>query len=371
MSFEALQEVGQVAESAPVGQVSFEQVEQAVEKAEAEARAEKADVAKVAAKVADKVVKKLDKEEADPEVKAEEVKSQDQQQVANAKPIKVYDAEGKEVDLNPELEIEFKVDGKMERMKLAEVKNHLSGKVNWDRKNNEFFSSKKKFEDQVKYVNEQVDSILKMAQEKPEAALFELARLAGKSPEEYARMLQGTMEGATRWQDMTEAERRAVMAEAENLGYKAEAERRRKIEEGHKADEARVNSINSLAKDLELSDDDIQGLTEDIQRHAQIATPSAEHIYTAWVFKNTMEAFNSLAPETLKENPGLYNEAAQVMLQNGIRSKNDIEQIIRQAYGEEDSARKVGRKVASQTPKTASATTSSQKKAEVVSFDDI
>lgn len=366
MSFEALAEVGQVPESAPVGQVSFEQVEQVVEKVEAEAKAEKAETAKVAEKVAEKVAKKLEKaEEAEAEAEAKE------QQAQPVKPVKVYDAEGKEVDLNPELEIEFKVDGKMERMKLAEVKNHLSGKVNWDRKNNEFHAQKKRFDDQIKYVNEQVDSILRMAQEKPEAALFELARLAGKSPEEYARMLQGTMEGAARWQDMTDAERRAVMAEAENIGYKAEAERRKKMEESSRAEEVRVDSIKTLAKELELSDDDIEGFTQDIQRHAQIATPSAEHIYTAWVFKNTMDAFTSLAPDVLKENPSLYNEAANVMLQNGIRNKHDIEQVIRQAYGEEDSARKVGRKVASQTPKTASATTSSQRKAEIVSFDDI
>jgi len=375
MSFENL-DVGNAPDtaSAPVGQVSFDDVETIVEKVEAqekaEAKAEKQEVSKVAEKVAEKVAKKLD--DTKPENKADEsdrdaAPSQDS---PKAKPIKAYEGD-KEIDLNPDLEIEYKVDGKIEKMKLAEIRNEISGKTNWDRKNNEFFQQKKKFDDQVKYVNEQVDSILKMAQEKPEAALFELARLAGKSPEEYAKMLSGTMEGASRWSDMSESERRAVMAEAENFGYKAEAERRKNMEERARADEQRVSSINSLAKELELSDDDINGFANDIQKHAQIATPTAEHIYSAWVFKNTLEAFKQHAADSIQTNPQLFNEASQVILSNGIRNKSDIESIIKQAYGEEDSARKVGRKVASQAPKTASAATSSQKKAEVVSFDDI
>lgn len=372
MSFENM-DVGSGSESAsaPVGQISFDDVESIVEKVDAEekaeAKADKQEVAKVAEKVAEKVAKKL--EEKDATAEATDAAPQTQES-PKAKPIKAFEGE-KEVELNPDLEIEYKVDGKIEKMKLADVRNEISGKTNWDRKNNEFFQQKKRFEDQVKFVNEQVDGILKMAQEKPEAALFELARLAGKSPEEYAKMLSGTMEGASRWSDMSDSERRAVMAEAENVGYKAEAERRKNMEERVKAEEARAASINSLAKELELSDDDISGLASDIQTHAKIATPSAEHIYAAWVFKNTMEAFNSHAADTLKANPELFGEVSQVMLSNGIRSKQDIEQIIKQAYGEEDSARKVGKKIASQAPKTASAATGSQKKAEVVSFDDI
>jgi predicted Fe-S protein YdhL (DUF1289 family) len=372
MSFENM-DVGSGSEtaSAPLGQISFDDIEHVVEKVEAEekaeAKAEKQEISKVAEKVAEKVAKKLDEKD---EASIQDAAPSTSQDGQKPKPVKAYDGD-KEVDLNPDLEIEYKVDGKIEKMKLADVRNEISGKTNWDRKNNDFFQQKKRFEDQVKYVNEQVDSILKMAQEKPEAALFELARLAGKSPEEYSKMLAGTMEGATRWQDMSDAERRAVMAEAENVGHRSEIERRKNMEERAKSEEARTSSINSLAKELELSDDDISGFASDIQKHAQIANPSAEHIYTAWVFKNTMEAFNSHASDALKANPSLFGEASQVLLSNGIRNKADIEQIIKQAYGEEDSARKVGKKISSQAPKTASAATSSQKKLEVVSFDDI
>ena len=373
MSFDNV-EVGQQAEgnSAPVGITSFDEVSDVVHKVEAAAKAEKTEankeVAKVAEKVAEKVAKKLGEEEEKSAETKEEETSQEESTI-KAKPIKAFDGD-KEIELNPEMLIEYKVDGKLEKMTLADLRNEISGKTNWDRKNNDFHKTKKSFEDQVKFVNEQVDNILKLAQEKPEAALFELARLAGKSPEEYSKMLAGTMEGATRWSDMSQEQQRAAMIEAENAGFKADAERRRKIDESNKLEMQRTESLNVLANELKLTEDDFKILSEDLLRHAQIANPTSEHIYTAWLFKNTAEAFQSVAPQAIKENPSLFNEAAQVLLQNGIRNKEDIESIIKQAYGDDDSARKVGRKVASQAPKTASAATG-QKKAEVVSFDDI
>lgn len=377
MSFDNV-EVGQQADSqasAPIGITSFDEVSEVVEKVEEAAKAEKTEankeVAKVAEKVAEKVAKKLEEGKEGDEPKADDAKEGDQQAAPKAKPIVAYGQDGKPVELDADLEIEFKVDGKTEKLKLAEVRNQISGKVNWDRKNNEFFQTKKKFEEQVSFVNQQVDAILKLANEKPEAALFELARLAGKSPEEYAKMIAGTMEGANRWSEMTDLERKAAMVEAENVAYRNHAQRQKEEAERIKAEQQRAESINSLATELELTEDDISGLTEDIRTHAQIAQPTAEHLYTAWLFKNTSEAFQAVAPEALKVNPGLFNEAAQILLSNGIRNKADIVQIIQQAYGsEEDSARKVGRKVASQAPKTASAAAPSKGR-ELVSFDDV
>lgn len=360
--------------SAPLGQVSFEQVEEVAEKIaadeKAEAKAEKAEVSKVAKEVAEKVAKKLDEAEkpADGEPVADVANNATTQQ---HKTLKAFDPEGKAVELNPDLELEYRVDGKVEKMKLAEVRNHLSGKVNWDRKNNELFNQRKKFEEQVSFVNTQVDKIMKMAQEKPEAALFELARLAGKSPDEYAKMLAGSIEGANRWSEMSDLERKAAMTEAENFAYRQEMEQRKAAEESQRAEQERLNSINALATDLELTENDIQELTEDLRKHAQIAQPSGEHLATAWVYKNVAAAFQSIAPQALQQDPSLFDQTANVLLSNGIRGKAEIEEVIRQAYGEEDSARKVGRKVTSQTPKTASATTSQGKAKEVVSFDEI
>jgi hypothetical protein len=358
------------ASSAPVGQVSFSEVEEVSQKVEAEAKAEKAEVSKVAEKVAEKVAKKLEKAD-EAEAVAEPVAAPETAQAQAAKALKAYDAEGKTVDLNPDLELEFKVDGKTEKMKLAEVRNHLSGKVNWDRKNNELFQQRKRFEDQVNFVNEQVDKIMKMANEKPEAALFELARLAGKSPDEYAKMLAGSIEGANRWSDMSDLERKAAMTEAENFAYRQDMERRKAAEEAQQKESERVNSIKALATDLSLSENDIQELSEDLRVHAKIAQPTSDNLMTAWVYKNTAAAFQSIAPEVIQQDPSLFDQTAMVLLSNGIRSKEEIEQVIRQAYGEEDSARKVGRKVTSQTPKTASAATSQGKAKEVVSFDDL
>lgn len=374
MSFDNV-DVGQQAEgqtSSAIGITSFDEVSEAVEKVEDAAKAEKTEankeVAKVAEKVAEKVAKKLEEAKEGNDEPAGEPEPSAQ---PKAKPIMAYGQDGKPVELDADLEIEFKVDGKTEKLKLGEVRNQISGKVNWDRKNNEFFQTKKKFDEQVSFVNQQVDSILKLANEKPEAALFELARLAGKSPEEYAKMIAGTMEGANRWSDMSEIERKAAMVEAENVAYRNHAQRQKEEAERAQAERQRAESINSLATELELSEDDISGLTEDIRTHAQIAQPTAEHLYTAWLFKSTSEAFQAVAPEALKVNPGLFNEAAQVLLSNGIRNKADIAQIIQQAYGsEEDSARKVGRKVASQAPKTASAAAPSKGR-ELVSFDEV
>lgn len=373
MSFDNV-EVGQQVDgnSAPIGITSFDEVQDVVEKVEAATKAEKTEANKEVAKVAEKVAEKVAKKLAD-EGKADEVKDEPQVEgePVKAKPITAYDSEGKSVELNPDLEIEVKVDGKVEKFKLADIRNEISGKTNWDRKNNELHREKKTFQDQVKFVNEQVDNILKMSQEKPEMALFELARLAGKSPEEYAKMIAGTMEGAARWSDMSAAEQKALLLEAENNSFKHDVERRKKIEESSKQEAARSEQIMALANELKLEENEVNGFVEDIQKHTDIAQPNAEHIYTAWLFKNTMKAFDAIAPEALKANPSLFNETAGILLSNGIRNKEDIESIIRQAYGDEDSARKVGRKVTSQASKTASATTQSKQSKEVVSFDEI
>lgn len=365
MSFENMDVGTGAPESAAVGQTSFDEVLAVVEKVEAdakaEAKAEKAEVTKIASEVAKKIGATASEPAADTPVAA-----------APAKLVKAYHG-GKEIEIDQDAELDVKIDGKVERMKLADIRNQVSGKVNWDRKNNELHQSKKQFEDQVKFVNSQVDNILQLAQTKPEAALFELARLAGKTPQEYAKMLSGSMEGAQRWSDMTEAEQRATLAEAENFGYKAEAERTKKAQESAKAEADRTEKISGLAQEIGLGDDEISGLVSDIQKHAGIQNPAAEHIYTAWVFKSVQESFSELAPETLKQNPALFGETANVLLSNGIRNKADIAHIIKQAYGEDDSsARKVGRKIAasSQAGKHTESAASNPKK-ELVSFDDV
>jgi hypothetical protein len=365
MSFDNLDVGAGTPESAAVGQTSFDEVSAVVENIEAtqkaEAKAEKQEISKIASEVAKKVSDVKDQE---PVVAAPVA--------AVAKTVKAYHG-GKEIEIDQDAEFDVKIDGKVERMKLADIRNQVSGKVNWDRKNNELHQSRKKFDDQVKFVNTQVDNILQLAQTKPEAALFELARLAGKTPDEYAKMLHGSIDGASRWSEMTETERRVVMAEAENFGYKAEAERTKKADETAKAEVSRVEKINGLAQEIGLDDDEMGVLVSDVQKYAGIEVPAAEHIYTAWVFKSVQESFAESAPEALKGNPGLFNETAQLLLSNGIRSKADIAHIVKQAYGEDDSsARKVGRKIAasSQADKHTASAASSPKK-ELVSFDDV
>jgi hypothetical protein len=368
MSFENMDVGTGAPESAAVGQTSFDEVSAVVEKVEAEAKAEakaeKSEVAKIASEVAKKIGATTDGKES----VVEPV-----QAAAPAKLVKAYHG-GKEIEIDQDAEFDVKIDGKVERMKLADIRNQVSGKVNWDRKNNELHQSKKQFEDQVKFVNSQVDNILQLAQTKPEAALFELARLAGKSPQEYAKMLSGSMEGAQRWSDMTEAEQRATLAEAENFGYKAEAERVKKADESAKAEATRTEKINGMAQEIGLDDDEIKGLVSDIQRLTDVKVPDAGHIYTAWVFKTVQESFEAMAPEALKANPNLFGETANVLLSNGIRNKADVEHIIKQAYGEDDSsARKVGRKIAAASSQAGKQTESaaSNPKKELVSFDDV
>lgn len=363
MSFENLEVGNGITESAAVGQTSFDDISAVVEKVEAEekaeAKAEKQEISKIAAEVAKKVgdVKT-------PEPVAEVA-------APAAKMLKAYHGD-KEIEIDQDAEIEVKIDGKVERMKLADIKNQVSGKVNWDRKNNELFMSRKKFDEQIKFVNSQVDNILQLAQTKPEAALFELARLAGKTPDEYAKMLSGSIDGASRWSEMTETERRVVMAEAENFGYKAEAERVKKADENAKAEIQRTEKISGLAQEIGLDDEEMGVLVSDIQKYAGVEVPAAEHIYTAWVFKSVQESFAESAPEALKENPGLFDETAKLLMSNGIKSKADIAHIVKQAYGEDDSsARKVGRKIASSQADKQTASAASSPKKELVSFDDV
>lgn len=373
MTFSKMEEVGQSPESAPVGQTSFEQVEQIVEAVKKEEAAE-AKSEKATAKAIEKAVEKLkDAKDGDSEgakdgpAKAEEAAAA---KAEVAKLIKGFKGEST-VELDPETEIEYKIHGKIERVKLADLRNNYSGKVNWDRKNNEFHAEKQKFESQIKTINERVDRLLKLAGEQPEAALIELAQLAGKTPEEYAKLLSANIEAAGRWNEMSDVERKALMAELENKGYKEEAKRRAEIAEYERREKERLSKIDETAKVLGLESDEVNVLVEDIRNHAGIQQPSSEHVYTAWVFKNVQDAFQGEAPDALASNPEIFKEASNVILSNGLTSKDDIRHIIREAYAD-DSTRKVGRKVAeraktSQAPQAASAA----RQRELVSFDEI
>jgi len=363
-------EIGSTPDTAPTGQVSFDEVEQVIEKVEAEEKAE-AKSEKATAKAIEKAVEKLkdntkDGEAGDTDVATKQVEFKGQLNKA----IKGF--KGEEIlELDPETEIEYKVDGKVERVKLADLRNNYSGKVNWDRKNNEFHQEKQKFEGQVKTINDRVDRLLKLSQDRPEAALLELAQIAGKSPEEYAKLFASNIEAAQRWQEMSDVEKRAMMAELENQGYKEQKKQEQEDAEIRRRASERQSKITEVAKVLGLESEEVDVLVEDIRRHAGIEEPQSEHIYTAWVFKNVQEAFGEEAPDALSQDPGVYAEASKVILASNLTSKEDIRHIIREAYAD-DSTRKVGRKVAdkakaSQAPQTASAA----RHRELVSFDEI
>lgn len=366
-------DVGAAVDTAPTGQVSFDEIEQVVEKVEAEkaeAKAEVKEQAKETAKAVEKVVEKLKAKDGEEEGSKDGSSPSSDARGALNKAIKGYKGE-QTIELDPDTEIEYKVDGKVERVKLADLRNNYSGKVNWDRKNNEFHAEKSKFENQVKTINERVDNLLRLSQEKPEAALIELAAIAGKSPEEYAKMFSANIEAAQRWQDMSEMEKRATMAELENQAYRDQKKREsERIESDRRAAE-RAEKIAGVAKVLGLATEETDGLVDDIRRHAGIENPEPQHIYTAWVLRNVQEAFSSEAPEAIAENPELFQETANVILSSNLTTKEDIRHIIREAYAD-DSTRKVGKKVAdkvakSTTPQTASAA----RQRELVSFDDI
>jgi hypothetical protein len=360
-------EVGAQVDTAPTGQVSFDEIEQVVEKVEAEAKEEKAAAKEQVKETAKAVVEKLQAKDGEDGAKdGPSTPSQDSARGALNKAIRGYKGE-QTIELDPDTEIEYKVDGKVERVKLADLRNNYSGKVNWDRKNNEFHAEKTKFESQLKTINERVDNLLKLSQEKPEAALIELAALAGKSPEEYAKMFAGSIEAAQKWQDMSDVEKRATMAELENQAYRDQKKREEERLERERQEADRRSKMDNVTKVLGLEADELEGLVSDIQQHAGIANPEPQHVYTAWVYKSVHEALMADAPDSL----GQFQEAANVILSSNLTSKEDIRHIIREAYAD-DSTRKVGRKVAekakaSQAPQTASAA----RQRELVSFDEI
>ncbi len=86
------------------------------------------------------------------------------------------------IDIPGDAIIEVPVNGKMEQMSFEDFRSQVSGKINWDKKNNEFHKEKTEWGKQKDSLNTLVSSLYEKSQKDPEAAWDFLAELTKQDP---------------------------------------------------------------------------------------------------------------------------------------------------------------------------------------------
>lgn len=350
--------------------VDFGQLEAATAKQEAvlkEQRSEvKKEISEMAAKVAEKVVEK----DSAGTRKADKTSEKTASTPSTKSSVKTYEfisADGTKVSVPADYKVVKKVDGKEVEATLADLADEFSGKTSWDKRFNEFSAKKKEFDAQFAFVNENVDKIMAKAQTEPMQAFYDICRLAGKSPQDVTKAMSKVGVESSKWLTMSEAEQKAFFLEMENNLYKAsEADKKaaadRKAEEDRKSAEA-----EALRNQYGLSEDDWSQGSELAAKMFNGVRLEPVHIVQASRCQTVANVFERAYPEGL-QNQEAFDEVFSVAMAHPEFDASDIEDIVKETFASA-SAKRLGRKVTSQTPEKTEAPRKSGQ--EAWSFDQV
>jgi hypothetical protein len=130
--------------------------------------------------------------------------------------------DGKSVKIPETAPIEVKVDGKVEKISIAELKKNYSGKVVYDKKFQELDVEKREFADTLKTVDSKLNDIFRTIKKDPEEGLrklYKMAKMEEGADEAIAKIKADIEEMQTLSDDELELrkERRRLAAEREAL----------------------------------------------------------------------------------------------------------------------------------------------------------
>ena len=349
--------------------VDFSQLEAAVAAKESQSRAEvkesKKEISEIAAKVAEKVSDKESagtrKSDASPEGKTPSATGK-----PSAKTYEFISADGTKVSVPADYKVIKKVDGKDVEATLADLADEFSGKTAWDKRFNEFSQQKKNFDSQFSYINGKVDKILAKAETDPMAAFYEICQLSGKTPEAVVKAMSKVGGESAKWLSLNETEQKAFMLEMENNLYKqTEAEKRAAQER-----EAKDREIESKAKAVKeqygATDEEWAAASELAPKMWKGQDIGPEHIAQAHRVQTVATVFEKAYPEGLQDQK-TFDEVFTIAMTHPEFDASDLEDIVTQTFASA-SAKRLGRKVTSQTPQK---TESAKDTREAWSFDQV
>lgn len=314
---------------------------------------------------AEKPVEEKKTEEAKPERKVFKAKSGD-----------------KEIELDDDVLIPVKINGKEEMVSAAELKANYSGKTNWSKQFQDL-SVEKKANQEVLTKLEKTNERLKSAFEEkdPQVRLFKMAEISGVPPTEFrSRFLEDNVEMLEKYYAMSDDERKADALAFENRYLKHQNDTRLQGEQKSQAEKQLQEKTSQLLASHKMAPEEYESQKEvlnDLVKKGKLPQEftSPEKIIETKIKDNlwikaaeAAQASNINISDT--EMIDLIDKAHSFGL-----SADDMPEIISDLYGKGKSKRVVEEKVQQaqefKTGKTPNDNKKPQASSDVWSFDQL
>lgn len=157
------------------------------------------------------------------DVESEEAPEEAEEKAEKDAPAKILKlkVDGKDIDVPDTTTLEVKVDGKVEKVSIADLKKDYAGRVAYDKKFQELDVMKKEFEGNVKTLDHKLNDVFKTMKKDGEAGLKKLFKMAKR--DDYDQFIDGLRAEYEKSQQLTPAERelekkaKALAAKEEEL----------------------------------------------------------------------------------------------------------------------------------------------------------
>lgn len=237
----------------------------------------------------------------------------------------------KEIDLDEELMVSHKVDGKIVDVPIKELLSNYSGKTAWDKRFSALDQERRSWTSQKTEAETRIKAI--MEAQDPEERFFKMAEFAGKHPVEVRRkFLEENMNLLEKWYGMSEDERKADELQFENKYLRSQADKAKSDFETRTKQEALAKQVGQVVQKYGIDESSYQereSVLKALQsegRLKQEVTPEfvAETMVKdkLWDFvENQLETLNAQLPEEQK------NEALMSLVEMSFEHKLNQKQL--------------------------------------------
>jgi len=287
----------------------------------------------------------------------------------------------KELDLDPDVLIPVKINGKDEYMSLNELRSDRSGKVEWDKRFQQLDREKKEFQGKTNAITEKVKAIFQ--EQDPDLRFYRMAELSGVSPQEYRqKFFDDNIKLLENYYAMTDDEKKADAISFENKVLKAKLQAGESAQKQSQAIQQLDSKVQNLWKTHNVTQDQFVDRYDEIESLVQQGkfkgevTPEfiVESITKDKIWDTTESTLNALGVELPIETRsrtllnfvndayslGIYDQAEIQEMVKEIWSKPSKEELVQEKVTQREEFME-GKKPAAR----------SSKPTEVLLFDDL
>ena len=295
-------------------------------------------------------------EEADLGTEAEEGKLQAYQQEIKKILARAGD---NEMELAANTLFKHKVDGQEVDVDLQELLNNYSGKVSYDKKFQEFSTTKKNFETMQAQYNAEINAINKyigefgerMKNNDASGALEYFAEFAGMKPYEFRReLLKQLMPEMERMNTMSPEELRSEELQAQNLYLQKEQESAQQRLQQEQAVMELQREIVSVQEALGISGDEFREAYNDLVEanfEGEITPALVGDYYKNLQAFSKAEGILTQVDPVLGNDDGIVETLQNVILENPNFDNDDLIEIVQNVYGsvKKEASKSVSKKI--------------------------